>query len=156
LLERDRRQEPLHRGIPARRLRWPHLPDQERRIRKRNQGVRVIHGVSPAPPDARARRRRGARPRHGLDRRAEWTVQIPLLQARLTREQGMQKKGDSMHVTTMRSRAGLVLLGGAVALALSGTARAQSATAKCDSGKEKCVTSLVTGLLGCYSKDNAK
>src|SRR5262245_61522960 len=68
----------------------------------------------------------------------------------------MQKKGDSMHVTRERSRAGLVLLGGAVALALGGTARAQSATAKCDSGKEKCVTSLVTGLLGCYSKDNAK
>ena len=41
-------------------------------------------------------------------------------------------------------------------LALAGTAAAQVPEAKCQAAKEKCLNSLVTGLLGCYSKDSAK
>ena len=61
-----------------------------------------------------------------------------------------------MHVKSLRSRASLALAGGAMLLALGGTANALAPTVKCEAGKEKCVTGLVTGLLGCYSKDNAK
>src|SRR5262247_2648644 len=76
----------------------------------------------------------------------------------------MQKKGDSMHVTRERSRAGLVLLGGAVALALGGTARAQSATAKPDPVKfPACIQKAndkYTGgddlTKGCFAKLEAK
>src|SRR4030095_2154835 len=46
--------------------------------------------------------------------------------------------------------------GGAMSLALGGTAAAQSASAKCEAGKEKCVTGLATALLSCFGKDNAK
>jgi len=61
-----------------------------------------------------------------------------------------------MQMKVLRRRAGYALIGGAMIVALGGTARAQSASAKCEAGKEKCVTTLATGLLGCFSKDSAK
>jgi len=61
-----------------------------------------------------------------------------------------------MQMNVLRRRAGCALIGGAMILALGGTARAQSPSAKCEAGKEKCITTLATGLLGCFSKDSAK